>query len=105
MMDRINANPHFLREILFTDECTIQLCGEPNRQNVRVWATDNPHVLRETGTQYPMKVNVWAGIMGSTLIGPFFINNNLTGERYLNLLQNEDAAALNGLPNNVSVCK
>ncbi|RZC39627.1 hypothetical protein BDFB_015140, partial [Asbolus verrucosus] len=29
-------------------------------------------------TQYPQKVNVWCGIIGQNIIGPFFINGNLT---------------------------
>ncbi|KAJ8945315.1 hypothetical protein NQ318_003615 [Aromia moschata] len=34
------------------------------------------------------KINVWAGIIGKNIIGPFFIVGNLKGETYLALLQN-----------------
>ncbi|KAG5889187.1 hypothetical protein JTB14_019204 [Gonioctena quinquepunctata] len=34
------------------------------------------------------KVNVWAGILGNHIGGPLFSNTNLTGEVYLELLQN-----------------
>ncbi|KAJ8951110.1 hypothetical protein NQ318_021554 [Aromia moschata] len=35
-----------------------------------------------------LTVNVWAGIIGENIIGPFFIDGNLNGETYLSLLQN-----------------
>ncbi|KAJ8951674.1 hypothetical protein NQ318_012215 [Aromia moschata] len=34
------------------------------------------------------KFNVWGGIIGENIIGPFFIDGNLNGETYLALLQN-----------------
>ncbi|KAJ8945764.1 hypothetical protein NQ318_022862 [Aromia moschata] len=51
--------------------------------------------MRELQTQNPEKINVWAGIMGENIIGPFFIESNLNGEiNYLALLQNNDAAKM-----------
>ncbi|KAL1488463.1 hypothetical protein ABEB36_014934 [Hypothenemus hampei] len=32
---------------------------------------------------------VWAGILGNAIVGPLFIGENLTGELYLHLLENE----------------
>ncbi|KAJ8938357.1 hypothetical protein NQ318_000149, partial [Aromia moschata] len=48
------------------------------------------HYIRYTilYTQNPENVNIWAGIIGENIIGPFFIDGNLTGETYLALLQN-----------------
>lgn len=40
-------------------------------------------------TQYPEKINVWAGLCQRCIIGPFFIDRNLNAEKYLNLLQNQ----------------
>ncbi|XP_046683405.1 uncharacterized protein LOC124369443 [Homalodisca vitripennis] len=48
----------------------------------------NPHVFVEGSTQWPEKINVWAGILGNTTVGPVFIEGNLNGESYLNLLEN-----------------
>ncbi|KAJ8937585.1 hypothetical protein NQ318_017654 [Aromia moschata] len=64
------------------------LHGFVNRQNCRYFSTENPHWMRELHTQNPEKVNVWAGIIGENIIGPFFIDGNLNGETYLALLQN-----------------
>ncbi|KAJ8947594.1 hypothetical protein NQ318_010106, partial [Aromia moschata] len=41
-----------------------------------------------TTQQNHEKVNVWAGIIEENIIGPFFIDDNLNGENYLALLQN-----------------
>ena len=42
-------------------------------------------------------INVWAGIIGNHLIGPFFIENRLNGAMYLQFLQQN----LNDLLKNV----
>ncbi|KAJ8932708.1 hypothetical protein NQ318_011141 [Aromia moschata] len=34
------------------------------------------------GMLFPAKVNAWAGIMGNHLVGPVFLDTNLTGEVY-----------------------
>jgi hypothetical protein len=94
MMERANNDRYFLQNICFTDECTFTLNNEPNIQNYRYWSTQNEHRLACTRTQYPQKVNVWAGIFGHRIIGPFFIDGNLTGPTYLNLLQNQIGPAL-----------
>lgn len=89
MMEIINDNPDFLNNILFSDEATFCLNGEVNRHNSRYWSRENPHWMRETHTQRPLKVNVWAGIIGNRLIGPFFIEGALNGAAYLNLLRTQ----------------
>ncbi|KAJ8944257.1 hypothetical protein NQ318_013669 [Aromia moschata] len=44
--------------------------------------------VNQSGTQYPEKVNVWAGIINSQIIGSYFFDGTLTGARYLDFLQN-----------------
>ena len=44
-------------------------------------------MLQEEHTQYPEKLNVWAGILGNGIIGPVFIDGNSNGERYLQMLE------------------
>lgn len=86
MSQRLIEDPHLLFNICFTDECTFYLNGAVNRHNCRYWDDSNPHLFREVHTQYPQKINVWCGILGSHIIGPLFIPGNLTGEVYLNML-------------------
>jgi hypothetical protein len=56
--------------------------------------------MQEIPTQYPQKVNVWAGIMDDRILGPFIFANNLTGDRYLQFLQLELMLALFPSANN-----
>lgn len=85
----IERERDFLKRICFSDECTFFLNGNVNKQNVRYWSDTNPHIFREGHTQFPEKVNVWAGILGNHVIGPIFIRANMTGEIYRNLLEFE----------------
>jgi len=94
VMERANNDRSFLRNICFTDECTFSLNNEPNSQNLRYWSKTNQHRFVETRTQYPQKINLWAGILGHHIIGPFFLEGNLTGEYFLELLQNHIGPAL-----------
>ena len=59
-----------------------------------MWSRDNPNWMEETHTQHPQKANVWAGIIGDRIIGPIFIDGNLNGDRYLELLENEIVPAV-----------
>lgn len=89
MENKIGQYPNYVKNICFSDECSFSLCGTVNKQNVRYWSDTNPRIIREEHTQYPQKVNVWAGILGDHIIGPLFIEGNLTGQLYLQMLQNE----------------
>lgn len=87
MMEMIDDNPNFLNNILFSDEATFCLNGFVNRHNCRYWSSENPHWMMEHHTQYRQKLNVWAGIIGQHIIGPYFIDGNLNADRYLLLLR------------------
>ncbi|XP_050307733.1 uncharacterized protein LOC126744391 isoform X2 [Anthonomus grandis grandis] len=86
MSERIINDPNFLFNTCFSDESSFFLNGLVNRHTCRYWSDNNPRVYREVHTQYPQKLNVWAGIFGDNLVGPFFLPGNLTGEMYLELL-------------------
>ncbi|KAJ8936053.1 hypothetical protein NQ318_004954 [Aromia moschata] len=58
---------------------TFVLNGTVNKQNCRYWSTENPHWMMEAKTQYLEKVNVWAGIINSRIIGSYFFDSTLTG--------------------------
>ncbi|EFN76547.1 hypothetical protein EAI_03325, partial [Harpegnathos saltator] len=72
----------FVNNIVFTDEAAFELYGNVNHQNLRYWSSENPYWMRDNKSQYRKKVNVWAGIIGDHLIGPFFFDENLNSERY-----------------------
>ncbi|XP_054263254.1 uncharacterized protein LOC128986764 [Macrosteles quadrilineatus] len=94
MMQRCTLDPMFKNRIVFSDEASFSLHGHVNRQNYRYWSPENPHWTQECHTQNPQKVNVWAGIVGTKLIGPFVIEGNLNGNRYLELLRESIVPAI-----------
>lgn len=89
MMERIDNDPNILRNLIFTDEATFQITGTLNRHNCRYWAVENPNWMRESKSQYPQKINVWAGILYDQIIGPFFFEGNLTAPMYEEMLRNQ----------------
>lgn len=85
----VNQNPHFLDNIIFSDESTFSLHGEVHKQNVRYWASENPHWYQETHTQNPQKLNVWIGFARDRILGPYFFDGNLNSAMYLDFLRFE----------------
>jgi len=73
---------------MWTDESRFDNNGIVNRHNSHFWNETNPTWTRETNAQVRWSVNVWCGILNNTLIGPYFYDGSLTGQRYLVFLQN-----------------
>lgn len=86
--------------ILWSDEATFTRIGLFNVHNEHWWSARgrNPHVTRRDAFQVRFSVNVWAGIINDKVIGPIFINDRLTGPRYLELLKNEVRELLLDVP-------
>lgn len=82
---------NFLRRILWTDESKFDKEGIVNYHNLHHWAPkeENPRVKRPRGFQRRFSVNVWAGVIGNKLIGPFYLPDNLNGQNYLEFLIND----------------
>jgi hypothetical protein len=93
-IDKINENPNIQNYLFFTDEKIFTLDGKVYRQNCRIWARENPYVIDEVHTQWPQKLNVWLGVISNHLIGPFFIDGPLNGQKYLDLLREHVLPAL-----------
>lgn len=82
-----NQNLNFSKLILFTDEAGFTRDGIINSHNLHFWADENPHAIIQNKHQQRFMVNVWAGIIGNNLIGPFVLEERLNGEIYLQFLQ------------------
>lgn len=95
-------NPNFVSLILFSDESRFTNNGMFNKQNNRYWAQENQHLMRVGNFQERFGVNVWAGVIGTRIIGPIFFQGPLTGERYLQFLENDIEELLMDLPLAVS---
>lgn len=88
MLHKIVNYPNFLSNILYTDEAGFNRNGIINFHNNHHWAEENPHIIVNSRFQHTFSVNVWAGIVGDSLIGPIFLPNRLNGQHYLYFLQN-----------------
>lgn len=82
MIDKINNNPNFTNNI--SDKAAFCLNEFVKRHNCSYWPNDNPHL--DDWTLYPQKLNVWAGIIGQNITGPYFLNENVTANIYLYIL-------------------
>lgn len=89
MLNRIHMDNEFVTNILFTDEATFRSTGIGNRHNMHYYNVRNPHWLRKIDNQNRWSLNVWGGIIGDYVIGPYFLDGTLTGERYELFLRNE----------------
>jgi hypothetical protein len=50
---------------------------------MRMWSADNPHLFRETPL-HPLKIGVWVSMSQRRLIGPIFLEDSVTTEKYRN---------------------
>lgn len=97
-LQRLAQNPQFASTVLFTDEANFSRNAIQNSHNNHLWAEENPHAITETRFQHQFSVNVWVGIIGDRLIGPFFLPERLNGRYYRNFLQEELPILLEDVP-------
>ena len=82
------ANPDF-KNILWSDKAIFSLSDTVNRHNCVYWAPTNPNRIIERNRQGSQSVMVWAGISSNRRIGPFFLNEHVTGQSYLAMLRDQ----------------
>ena len=100
----MKAHPELLSVILFSDEASFTLDGVNNLRNVHTLSHANPHETCVTNFQRRFSVNVWCGVLGKKLIGPFVFDNNLTGNTYEAFLRNELPGLLEDIPLMIRSC-
>jgi len=94
----LHTNRQLLPLILFTDEATFTRNGINNRRNSHRWSYKNPHGIVETNFQRSFSINVWCGMIDDMLIGPVILDDSVTGQNYLDFLQNELPKQLEYVP-------
>lgn len=57
---------------LFLDECSFSLNYVVHRHYCRYGPDENPRVFYKVHNKHTQKLNVWKGIYGNHIIGPFF---------------------------------
>ena len=84
--DRLTKDADFgKKKIIFSAEAYFDLGGYVNKQNCRIWGTENPK-----------RVTVWYGFWSRGIIGPFFFENKLgetvtvNGDRYRAMFVNKN---------------
>jgi len=87
-----------IRNILFTGEAHFTRDGVNNTKNSHLWDRENPHGTVESNYQHRFSVNVWCGVIGDQLIGPYIFPHLLTGGIYVSFLQSELPALLEKVP-------
>ncbi|GFX00424.1 uncharacterized protein TNCV_2090741 [Trichonephila clavipes] len=86
-LNQIAADMHFASSVLFCDEATFSREGVFNTHNAHMWALNNPHNTQPRAMQQRFTVNVWAGIVGDSLLGPYILPPRLDSHKYLVFLQ------------------
>ena len=88
-------------KILWSDESSFCTSGSPNKKNLHFWADATPHKILEIKRSGRRSLHVWCGILRNKIIGPIFFQNNLTGARYMDLLDDVENR-LDELPLNMA---
>ncbi|XP_076392768.1 uncharacterized protein LOC105662516 [Megachile rotundata] len=94
----LSQRDYFFNEVMFTDEATFTKNGSVNSRNMHYWSTENPHWFRQMDNQHRGSVNVWMGVLGDKLIGPYFIEGSLIRPKYAHFLPNSLWTFLDDLP-------
>ena len=86
-MQRKLEEDEFNERLVFSDQATFRTNGKVNKHNVRIWGEENPHATIDRERDSP-KVNMFCAISKNHVHGPFFFEENVTGDVYLQVLQN-----------------
>ena len=87
MLEKFNPEPDSIDKIIWSDKAMFKLNGHINRHNSIYWSDVNPKVVMQHELNLP-GVTVWCGISSAGIIGPYFFENTVTGNSYVDMLQN-----------------
>lgn len=96
MCNRIRNGSFDMQKAWFSDECHFWLDGYVNKQNYRIWGTENPRVF-ETASTTRQRLTVWCAVSAAGLIGPFLFTGNVNSEAYCRMLEEEFIPVAQGL--------
>ncbi|KAJ8877116.1 hypothetical protein PR048_021568 [Dryococelus australis] len=98
LLMRYEENRFFLQRILFTDKETLTNHGHVNMRNMHYCAADSPHWLHQ------WHGNMWCGIIEDQVIGSYFTEGTVTGNRYGHFLTKVLPALLEDIPLAICTC-
>ena len=82
--NRLTEDANLAKKIILSDEAHFDLGGYANKQNYRIWDTENPKAYIEKST-HAKRVTVWCRFRCRSMIGPLFFEN-----------EQEEAVTVNG---------
>jgi hypothetical protein len=82
----VEEDNSILDKIIWTDETIFKLNGHINRHNSIYWASENLGINIERDFNVT-GISVWIGLSSYDVIGPFFFSSTVTGESYVEMLQ------------------
>lgn len=101
VLNSIQNNRDFLFNILWTDESCFTRRGIVNFHNLHVWAHENPHAIRPRSFQHEFSTNVWIGIYGNHVFGPYFLPQRVNSQNFLQFFEEEHANMWEDIPLNL----
>ncbi|XP_076679544.1 uncharacterized protein LOC143374879 [Andrena cerasifolii] len=87
LLGEVRRNPSFTKHILWTDEALFDREGCYNSHNMHVWSDENPLARRPRAAQIRWSINLWAGICGEFIVGPYIMPDRLDGPKYKDFLE------------------
>lgn len=85
-INECHENPNFFRHIFWSDESNFSNSGMFNSKTHHYWSHENPFLVHPRNPQNRFSLNVWCGMVGSRIVGPFFYRGSLTGQRYVEFM-------------------
>lgn len=82
----VSEDPSFPDRVMWSDEAKFHLNGNVNRHNCVFWR-EGPLEDTHGKTAISIGINVWCGLYSGGLLGPIFIEENVNGENYLQILK------------------
>jgi transposase len=86
LLEKFTKEPSMVNKIVWSDESEFKLNGVINRHNCTYWAFSNPDEQMPVSNS-KQGLMVWCGITSYGIIGPYFFDGLVTGESYLQMLQ------------------
>lgn len=98
VLNRVEEDPDFPYLFMHTDEATLNQTGMYNQHNIHDWQHENPHNTLFRGHQHRFAVNLWVGMVGRHIVGPYILPARMNGPNYLIFLQEVLPGLLEDLP-------
>ncbi|CAK9811660.1 Transposable element Tc3 transposase [Anthophora quadrimaculata] len=95
-LEKLQVDDSFGRKIILSDEAHFFLNGFVNKQNCRIWGTENLRTIQQQ-VMYPQKVTVWCGFCAGGVIGPYFFEATVNGQRYRHVITTFFRVKLNNM--------